>query len=91
MIYYRYNNVITLRSFSKAYGLGGLRLGYGFAHQDLISNLMKVKVPFEPSILAQIAGCAAMEDINFLKKTIQVNEVGLKFFEIFMEIINAFE
>jgi len=80
-MYYRYNNVITLRSFSKAYGLGGLRLGYGFAHQDLISNLMKVKVPFEPSILAQIAGCAAMEDINFLKKTIQVNEVGLKFFE----------
>ena len=80
-MYYRYNNVITLRSFSKAYGLGGLRLGYGFAHQDLISNLMKVKVPFEPSILAQIAGCAAMEDIDFLKKTIQVNEVGLKFFE----------
>ena len=80
-MHYRYNNVITLRSFSKAYGLGGLRIGYGFAHHDLISNLMKVKVPFEPSILAQIAGCAAMEDIDFLKKTIQVNEVGLKFFE----------
>ena len=65
-MHYRYNNVITLRSFSKAYGLGGLRIGYGFAHHDLISNLMKVKVPFEPSIPAQIAGCAALEDLDFL-------------------------
>ena len=53
---YRYDNVITLRSFSKAYGLGGIRIGYGFAHEELITNLIKVKVPFEPSMLAQIAG-----------------------------------
>ena len=80
-MYYRYNNVITLRSFSKAYGLGGLRIGYGFAHQDLISNLMKVKVPFEPSMPAQVAGCAALDDLDFLEKTIHVNKVGLQFFE----------
>jgi histidinol-phosphate aminotransferase len=39
---YRLDNVITLRTFSKAYGLAGFRIGYGFAHEALISNLMKV-------------------------------------------------
>ncbi|OUX30080.1 MAG: histidinol-phosphate transaminase [bacterium TMED264] len=80
-MFYRYNNVITLRSFSKAYGLGGLRIGYGFAHHDLISNLMKVKVPFEPSIPAQIAGCAALEDLDFLKRTVQANKKSLKYLQ----------
>ena len=63
---YRYDNVITLRSFSKAYGLGGIRIGYGFAHDELISNLLKVKVPFEPSALAQIAGHAALDDLSLI-------------------------
>ena len=48
---YRYDNVITLRTFSKVYGLAGFRVGYGFAHSDLISNLLKVKLPFEPSLI----------------------------------------
>eukprot|EP01030_Chromulinospumella_sphaerica_P020166 gene20166-biopygen17879 len=38
---YRYDNVITLRTFSKAYGLSGIRIGYGFGHEDLIANLHK--------------------------------------------------
>lgn len=80
-MHYRYNNVITLRSFSKAYGLGGLRIGYGFAHHDLISNLMKVKVPFEPSIPAQIAGCAALEDLDFLNKTLTENNNSLQYLQ----------
>ena len=55
-MHYRYDNVITLRTFSKIYGLAGIRIGYGFAHEDLIANLLKVKLPFEPSTLAQAAG-----------------------------------
>ena len=51
---YRYDNVITLRTFSKAYGLSGIRVGYGFGHEDLISNLTKVKLPFEPNLIAQM-------------------------------------
>jgi histidinol-phosphate aminotransferase len=70
---YRYDNIITLRTFSKAYGLAGFRVGYGFAHDDLISNLMKVKLPFEPSILAQEAALAALDDDEFLIKSIQLN------------------
>ena len=71
---YRYDNVITLRTFSKSYGLAGLRVGYGFAHQDLISNLMKVKLPFEPSIQAQIAAIVALDDIEHLETTLNENK-----------------
>ena len=77
-MFYRYDNVITLRTFSKAYGLGGIRLGYGFAHEYLIENLNKVKPPFEPSSLAQAAGLAALDDIEFLNKTINENRNGMK-------------
>ena len=72
---YRYDNVITLRTFSKAYGLGGLRLGYGLAHEDLIENLNKVKAPFEPSMPAQAAGIAALDDNDFLERTIRENQI----------------
>ena len=75
---YRYDNVITLRTFSKAYGLAGLRIGYGFAHSSLIKNLMKVKVPFEPSFLAQVAGFSALEDKEFLERTLTLNNEGKK-------------
>ncbi len=76
---YRYDNVITLRTFSKAYGLAGLRIGYGFAHRELIGNLMKVKVPFEPSMLAQSAAAAALEDQQFLSQTLNLNTNGLQY------------
>ncbi|HEY9765098.1 MAG TPA: histidinol-phosphate transaminase [Chroococcales cyanobacterium] len=71
---YRYDNVITLRTFSKAYGLAGLRLGYGLAHESLISHLLKVKLPFEPNSLAQAAGLAALRDQDFVEKTVALNE-----------------
>ena len=61
-MHYRYDNVITLRTFSKVYGLAGLRVGYGFGHEDLIANLLKVKLPFEPSIPAQEAAIIALDD-----------------------------
>ena len=76
---YRYDNVITLRTFSKAYGLAGLRIGYGFAHDILISNLMKVKEPFEPSLIALAGGMAAMDDQTFLKKTLSMNKAGYNY------------
>jgi len=77
---YRLDNVITLRTFSKAYGLAGVRIGYGFAAEPLISNLMKVKLTFEPSHLAQAAGVAAMSDSDFLGETLRLNRVGLQFY-----------
>jgi histidinol-phosphate aminotransferase len=78
-MHYRYDNVITLRTFSKIYGLAGIRIGYGFAHQDLIANLLKVKLPFEPSTLAEQAGIAALSDKEFLHRSLELNARGLRF------------
>lgn len=85
---YRHDNVITLRTFSKAYGLAGLRIGYGFAHDRLINNLMKVKEPFEPSLIAMVAGIAAMGDKDFLHKTLMLNRVGYEFLESNLSKLN---
>src|SRR5205814_5691895 len=78
-MHYRYDNVITLRTFSKVYGLAGVRIGYGFAHEQLISNLLKVKLPFEPSTLAQAAGIGALSDKEFLHRSLELNARGLRF------------
>ena len=79
-MHYRYDNVITLRTFSKIYGLAGIRIGYGFAHEELITNLLKVKLPFEPSTLAQAAGIGALADKEFLHRSLELNARGLRLF-----------
>lgn len=71
---YRYDNVITLRTFSKAYGISGVRCGYGFGHDYLIGNLHKVKLPFEPSLIAQKGAFGALTDSPHLKRTIENNK-----------------
>ena len=77
-MFYRHDNVITLRTFSKAYGLAGLRIGYGFAHEELIRNLLKVKLPFEPGTLAAAAAVGALGDTAFLYRTLELNARGLR-------------
>jgi histidinol-phosphate aminotransferase len=73
---YRRDNVIVLRTFSKAYGLAGLRIGYAIAHRDLIREMMKTKLTFEPTVTAQAAALAAYGDDDFLKYSIGVVEDG---------------
>src|ERR1700693_1729498 len=77
-MHYRYDNVITLRTFSKVYGLAGVRIGYGVAHEELIAHLLKVKLPFEPSTLAQAAGIGALADKAFLHRSLELNARGLQ-------------
>jgi histidinol-phosphate aminotransferase len=77
-MHYRYDNVITLRTFSKIHGLAGVRIGYGFAHEELIRNLLKVKLPFEPSTLAQAAGIGALSDKEFVHRSLEMNARGLR-------------
>ena len=69
-------NIITLRTFSKAYGLAGIRIGYGFAHEDLVKYILKVRLPFEPGIPSQAAGVAALIDKQFLDYYLQLNLEG---------------
>jgi histidinol-phosphate aminotransferase len=77
-LHYRYDNAITLRTFSKIYGLAGLRVGYGFAHGDLIAMLLKVKLPFEPSTVASAAAIAALDDEDFVRRSLDNNARGMR-------------
>jgi histidinol-phosphate aminotransferase len=73
----RYPNLIRLRTFSKAYGLAGLRIGYGVGPTDLIRSILKVKLPFEPCGPAMAAGLAALSDEPFLNRVVELNRSGL--------------
>lgn len=79
-MHYRWDNVLTLRTFSKAHGLAGIRIGCGMAHSDIIGKLLKVKLPFEPSTPAASAGLAAMRDTEFIRQTTELNRESLIFY-----------
>ncbi|MFA6079662.1 MAG: histidinol-phosphate transaminase, partial [Candidatus Omnitrophota bacterium] len=62
--------IIVSRSFSKAYGLAGLRIGYGVASEEVISCMDKVREPFNVNLLAQAAATAALDDNAFLLRSV---------------------
>ncbi len=73
-------NVIVLRTFSKSYGLAGLRLGYGVACAELIQYLHKIRQPFNVNSMAQWAGATALDDVEYLEKTKKLVREGREFF-----------
>ncbi len=73
---YRKDNVIILRTFSKAYGLAGFRIGYAIADNRLIKEMMKAKLTFEPTTPAQAAAFAALDDQEFINRSVQMVENG---------------
>jgi histidinol-phosphate aminotransferase len=75
---YNLDNLIVLGTLSKAYGLAGLRIGFAIANPEIIRALFKVKLPFEPSVLAQSAAIAAMDDDEFIERTSKLNRESLK-------------
>ena len=78
-LYKTYSNISVLKTFSKIYGLGGLRVGYGVMKPELAKNVQKVRMPFNVSSLGLVGATAALKDAAFIKKSIRVNNVGLKF------------
>jgi histidinol-phosphate aminotransferase len=74
-------NLILMRTFSKIYGLAGLRIGYGIGHPDFVAVLEKIRQPFNINLLAQTAALAALDDTEHVRKTRLNNFAGLKFFE----------
>ena len=72
-------NVIVARTFSKAYGLSGLRIGYAIADSVVAELLSRVKEPFNVNIVAQAAALAALDDKKFLKKTTEHVRVEKKY------------
>ncbi|MFN1835140.1 histidinol-phosphate transaminase [Balneola sp. MJW-20] len=73
---YGHDNVIVLRTFSKAYGLAGFRVGYAIAHEELIRTMMKTKLTFEPTTMGQAAALAAYEDEEFIQRSVELVEKG---------------
>jgi histidinol-phosphate aminotransferase len=71
--------LVTLRTFSKIYGLAGLRIGYGVARPDIIDALNRVRQPFNVSSLAQVAALAALDDEEHVVRTLAVNREGMAF------------
>ncbi len=74
---YRYDNLIVTQTLSKAYGLGGIRAGFAIGPAELIEKLYRVKLPFEPNHLAQVAAIAALSDDDFVKETVTTNQRSL--------------
>jgi len=74
-------NLILMRTFSKIYGLAGLRIGYGVGHPDFVAALEKIRQPFNINSLAQAAALAALDDEEHVLRTRANNQAGLKFFE----------
>ncbi len=71
--------VVVLRTFSKIYGLAGIRLGYAVARKEIIDDMNRIRQPFNVSRLAQVAGIYALKDKPFLKHSQVVNEEGKKY------------
>ncbi len=74
-------NLLLMRTFSKIYGLAGLRLGYGIGHPDLIAALEKVRQPFNINALVQAGALAALGDSEHIQRTRHNNTVGLRLYE----------
>ena len=74
--YIKTRNVIVARTFSKAYGLSGLRIGYGIANPKLINYLDKVREPFNVNSLAQVGALAALDDAVHLRRTRKLLKEG---------------
>lgn len=73
--------VLACRTFSKIYGLGGLRLGYAYGHPDLIALLQRVRQPFNVNAVAQAAGVAALGDRDWVEACLRANREGREYLE----------
>ena len=74
----KYSNLIVTRTFSKAFGLAGLRLGYAVGHRDMTDLLNRVRQPFNVNLLAMEAATVVLDDEDYLQKSIDVNNSGME-------------
>ena len=73
------DRLLVLRTFSKLYGLAGLRVGYGFSSVEIVDFINRVRQPFNSNLLAQAAAVAALDDRDFVNKTLSLVKEGLKY------------
>ena len=73
-------NLLLMRTFSKIYGMAGLRIGYGIGHPELIAALEKIRQPFNINAISQAGALAALDDAKHVEKTQRINKRGIKLF-----------
>jgi histidinol-phosphate aminotransferase len=73
-----FKNLIVTRTFSKAYGLAGLRIGYAMSHPDIANLLNRVRQPFNNNSLALVAAEMALQDDQYIERSVEVNHSGMK-------------
>ena len=83
------NNVVGLRTFSKAYGLAGIRVGYGFFPEWLADGLERIRAPFNVNSLAQVVGATALHDEAFLVKTLDGTHAALDRLDAIFDRVGA--
>jgi len=71
--------LVILRTFSKLYGLAGLRIGYGFSSREIVDYINRIRQPFNSNLLAQAAALSALDDSEFVSKTLELVSNGLKY------------
>ncbi len=71
------HNLLVLRTFSKIYGLAGIRMGYGFGPAELMEHIDKIRLPFNTSHVAQAAALAALDDHAHVRRSVESNQAGL--------------
>ena len=74
----QFPNLIVARTFSKAYGLAGLRVGYAFAQRDVADLMNRVRQPFNVNSLALAAAAAALDDHEFVRRSFELNQAGMR-------------
>ena len=72
-LFRQYNNILTLRTFSKVYGLAGLRIGYGIGHPTLVAEMNKLRTPFNVTNVGQSAALAALDDTEHVHRSVEMN------------------
>jgi histidinol-phosphate aminotransferase len=72
-LFREYNNILTLRTFSKVYGLAGLRIGYGIGHPTLVAEMNKLRTPFNVTSVGQAAALAALDDNDHVLRSVESN------------------
>ncbi len=84
------HDLLILRTFSKAYGLAGLRIGYAIGPRQVIKTMNRIRQPFNTNAPAQAAACAALKDNEHLNRVLEINEKGKSYLEAELNRLGQF-
>jgi len=86
----KYPNLVVTKTFSKAYGLAGFRVGYALSHPDVADLLNRIRPPFNVNSLALLAAQTALGDDEYLKQSVKINEQGRAYLEAELKALGLF-